>query len=366
MKFCIISIMNIKHISMISFYEKLLQKHNIDFDIIYLDRYGISESCSASNKYVFSVPQYRSMGFFKKLMYYIHFRNFTIKTIERNEYDFIIVWRTETAHLLRDYLLKRYKGRYSVDIRDYFYERIGILKCLLSRLLRHSCFSTISSPGFLAFLPKHEYIMLHSINEQVIQKDDMFRDSISRLPIHICFIGYVRFPEIDKSLIRIFANDPRYIMQYFGEGSAVLKEFCVANGIINVEFSNGFNVEETGELLQRADIINNVYGSGVIALDTAISIRFYYSVFFGLPILTSNGTFVDRMAIAIGNGFSVDLNNKNLPDDLYKWYTGINWRTFHENLRSCKVEFLNHNNLAEEKIIGHIQSIFRLKYEKSS
>lgn len=47
MRVCIVGIQNIKHMTTVSVYTELLKKHNIDYDIIYMDKYGIQEKSSA-------------------------------------------------------------------------------------------------------------------------------------------------------------------------------------------------------------------------------------------------------------------------------------------------------------------------------
>ena len=48
---CILSAVNIKHMSMISLYTEWLLRDNIDFDIIYMDKYGENEDFPAKKKY---------------------------------------------------------------------------------------------------------------------------------------------------------------------------------------------------------------------------------------------------------------------------------------------------------------------------
>ena len=48
-KICILSAVNIKHMAMISLYTERLLRNNIEFDIVYMDKYGESEEFPAKN-----------------------------------------------------------------------------------------------------------------------------------------------------------------------------------------------------------------------------------------------------------------------------------------------------------------------------
>lgn len=43
MKVCILSAVNIKHMSLITLYTEVLKQQGIEYDIIYMDKYGEDE-----------------------------------------------------------------------------------------------------------------------------------------------------------------------------------------------------------------------------------------------------------------------------------------------------------------------------------
>ena len=56
--------------------------------------------------------------------------------------------------LLFDLLLFKYKNNYILDIRDPSYEKFKLFNQILKKIICSSYFTTISSEGFLEFLPK--------------------------------------------------------------------------------------------------------------------------------------------------------------------------------------------------------------------
>jgi len=339
MKICILSIVNIKHMSLISLYTSYFEKNGIEYDIIYIDKYDEEEYTTAKSIYRYPIKISREWNNIKKLFVYWRFKKYAQNIINTNKYDYIIVWRTETAFMFADYLSRKMKGKYCVNVRDYCMEKNPLVFFRVKKAIKNATFTTISSDGFKSFLPKHEYITVHSFNEGLLEKckpKDRLREYFE--PIRICFIGYIRFFDIDKKLIDVLGNDSRYIIQFFGEGSQYLEKYVKDNKINNVEFNNGFQLEETPKFLEKADVINNLYGQNNIALDTAVSTKYYYALHMNIPILVFKGTYMEEISCRSGIGFAVDEDFTSLADDFYKWYHSIDYEEFKKR---CKREILN-------------------------
>lgn len=336
MKICILSIVNIKHMSLISLYTTFFDKYGIEYDIIYIDKYNEEEKTTANRIYRYPIFVDREWSKLRKLLVYWGFKSFAEKIINENKYDFVIVWRSETAHLFVNLLARKMKGKYCLNIRDYCMEENFLIFKRIRKVIKNSCFTTISSEGFESFLPRSNYLTVHSYNDSLLNQT-MPKKGFKKIgePINICFIGYVRFFETDKKLIDALGNDSRYVLQFFGEGSHYLEDYAKKRNIKNMEFIKGFKVEETGKLLQKADVINNLYGNNNIALDTAISTRYYYALYMNIPILVFQGTYMEKVSHEAGIGFAVSEDFSTLADDFYTWYHSLDFNQFKSN---CKDE----------------------------
>jgi len=352
MKICILSIVNIKHMSLISLYTSFFEKNGIEYDIIYIDKYNEEEKISANNVYRFPLSINRKWNKMKKLAAYWKFKDYAESIIKKNKYDFVIVWRTETAIMFSNFLSKNLKGNYCINIRDYCMEKNPFVFFRVKHAIKSSRFTTISSDGFKKFLPKYNYLTVHSYNEELLLNcKPKIRLNNYNEPIRICFIGYVRFFDIDKKLIDALGNDHRYIIQFFGEGSQELKTYADNKGIVNTEFIGGFPLEDTVKLLGSADVINNLYGFNNIALDTAISTKFYYALHQFIPILVFKKTFMEEISKECGLGFAVGDDFSNLADTFYEWYHSLSfdelkWNCLHE-IEEIKKSNSNFQNLLE-------------------
>ena len=94
-KVYIVANSNLKHVSLISLYTNILDKHKITYDIIYIERYGIKEKSNARKLYPFYLQF--SGGKINKIKGFLKFRRFAKKIIKENKYDFIIIIATTTA-----------------------------------------------------------------------------------------------------------------------------------------------------------------------------------------------------------------------------------------------------------------------------
>ncbi len=324
-KIVVLSTVNFKHMTVLNLYTDFLDNMQIKYDVIYIDKYGEFEDTNAENIYPYKLSIKKEWNFFRKLLKYIKFRKHAKNIIKKNKYDLVIVWNSFTALMFVDFLIFKFKNRFILNIRDYNYEKIPLIYLLMKKIIRNSRFTTISSDGFKSFLPKHDYINIHSINENLL-KNVSPRNNINEKssPIKITFIGYVRFFENDKKIIDLLGNDDRFIIQFFGEGSEKLNEYAKSNRYFNVFCRGRFESSKTSEFLNKTDVINNLYGYGKIELDTAISIKSFYAAYLQIPILVFDNTYMAKATK--GFNYVCNLNSNTFADDLYEWYQNIDFK----------------------------------------
>lgn len=345
MKICILGAVNIKHMTLISHYlDNIdLAKHKVD--IIYVDKYGINEEIKNVNMYKYPIKIDNKWTKLRKTKEYYKFKPFAKKIIKKNQYDLIIVWGSYTGHLFKDYLIKNYKNKYIFNIRDYFYEKSKLVYFRIKNIVDNSLITTISSEGFLEFLPKsNKYQVIYSFNKQIINNSNKCTSYNTKLPLKLSFIGNNRFYDIHKTLMYKLKNDERFILQYFGTGSDNLRKFAEENEITNTKFIDGFPMRETAKLLDETDILNNIYGNKEIALKTALSIRLYYSIYLNKPILTSPNTYTSYVSNKLGLGLDIDVDsNINIGDSIIRWYKSLDINEINE-LTTKEIINLEMNN----------------------
>lgn len=340
-KVCIVGASNIKHISLISLYTRYLNEHSIPYDIIYLDRYGIEEQTTAQNQYCFRANM--RIGKIKKLWTFWRFRHFVIDRLKCKDYDLVITWQATTAYLLCGFLGRKYRGKFVMNIRDYIMENNPFVRALLKRQLKQAAMVTISSEGFLEFLPDADYVRVNSINEELLA-DVVPATQEAAESYKIGFVGNCRFFSESYKLIHALGNDPRFELWYCGTNSDVLKNYAAENSIHNVHTIAGFAKEETLQIMSAFHMVNSAFGNDALDNRTLMPIRLYTALAMHLPILANEGTQLAKEVMAGHIGFVVD-NYADLAESLYNYL-----KTLDHNQHTENCERYLHNARQENRI----------------
>lgn len=331
MRVALLSAVNIKHMAMLSIYQDFLRRHEIPFDLIYMDKYDIEESFDCDNIYRFVNVIDHDLPRKIKIAKYFRFRKYARKILEKNKYDFIIVWNDVAINMFSDYLNRKWKNKYCLNIRD-TQKKKPLYKRWFQFATDNCAFATVSSDAYLPYLPKRDYLLIHSYNksmtEQCIERTSFRAENE---PIRISFVGKVRFFDYNKKLLDVFKNDERFVLGYYGIQSDVLKQYAEENGITNVDFVGEFPMEDTWKYIDRTDIINNFYGNDTVNRRTALSQKLYYGTALKLPILATGNTYTADLVDEYQLGIVVDKIDETMPDKVYQWYRNQKFEEFSEN-----------------------------------
>ena len=302
-------------------YEKFLNDNNIKFDLIIWNREGICEKNTANNVIEYKVRDVSDNKNPLKLFKFINFSNFVKKTINKNKYSKIIFLGTHACApaFLCNYLRKKYKNKYWIDIRDYQYEWFKPYYLMEKKSIKNSSTTVISSKGYEKFLPKYNYKYIHNIDNNMNQFVKAYQKEINESKIRIGFIGNVRYLEENIKLINIFANDDRYLLQYFGAGSEKIEKYAKEHNIENIVTAGRFESSQAIKYYNQIDIINNVYGNDSIGLTTALSNKLYFSIYLKIPLLVCENTYMEKLVNEYDIGFVLK-NETSFPDRLYSEY----------------------------------------------
>lgn len=358
-KIAILSSVNIKHMSLISLYTDVLKKNGLSYDIIYMDKYGEDEPFECAHKYRFVNVVKKSWPKLLKEAKYMTFVPYARQILKRENYDFIIVWNDVAIFQFGEFLAKHFKGRYCLNVRDNMGYDNSHFSWRYKNCFANSAFNTVSSRGYLDFLPKNaEYLPIHSLNLSALNGMRVHtRMRSENEPIRIGFIGYVRFFERNKKLLNVFKNDSRFELCYYGKGAEVLEEYARENDIKNTKFHGGFPVSKTAKYLEQIDIINNLYGNETVNLQKAISIKFYHALYSRIPIMVCPNTYVGSLAKELGYGFELSDEDivDTLPNRCYDWYKSLDYSRMDKSaeryLQSVEKENLELDNLIKQHLI---------------
>lgn len=352
MRICIISMNNLFLCPYINKYIASIGQ-SVDKDLIIWDRHDAKEDIVGfDNVFKWSFRMDERDNKAKKIVKFIKFNNFCSRIIKKQRYDKIIFLHNYSAILMINLLLRRYKNKYIVDIRDYSFENNFIFYHLQKKIIENSGMCVISSAAYKKFLPNYNYVLCHNdpnINKELIEKvrNRSRKDSD---PIQISFIGLVRFIEQNKKIIDIFGNDKRFVLAFYGQNSEVLKEYAHQKDIKNVIFKGRFEPSETSNFYLSTDVINNYYGNQSPSLIYALSNKLYYAAIFHMPIMVCKNTYMEEITRQYLFGIKIDEINKECVDRFYEEYCAINTA---EMARGCDLfmkQVENDNNLFKKEL----------------
>ena len=334
-RICFVSVGNIYITPYINQYTRIIKG---SYDLIYWDREGIEESVDDEGVCLIRFEK-KISGKLSKLFSYLRFRRFLIKKLKQKKYDYVILLSTIGALLLGGFLVRYYKGKFIIDVRDYTYEKNPIIYSIEKRTFKHAYKCVISSEGYKAFLPPNiDYMVVHNIRHLDCSTVERIRNrNKEKTILNISYIGFVNYQDQFKKLLLHLKNDSRFFLSFIGTRALELKSFCEANGIKNVVLADRFSPKEILNYYEEADIVNNLYGNHTPVLDYALSNKLYFAAALGMPILTCDGTFMSKVSHKYEFGIDVDLDSEDVADHIFNSYSRINW----DNLLNKTSLFLN-------------------------
>lgn len=357
-KICILGATNLKHMTLVSLYTEVLKRENAKYDVIYIDRYDEVEPTEAENRYRFRLYVDSSWPFLKKLKHYWKFRDYAIGILEKEKYDFIIVWNEFTAFMFSDYLSRKCKGKYSINIRDYNYNNVFFVQYRLHNAVKNSAFSTISSERFREFLPKGEYLFVHSYNDAVLHSlQPVQRKKTKGEKIRLMFIGRLSYPESKHKMIDSIGNDERFEFWLVGAGCEELIKHVEEKQYTNIKIKGSFTPSETADYLQNADIIFSLNQENEIFSDMLLPIKLYHSIKLHIPILAYKSSYTYEYANKLG--FAVGIEDKEISragDIIYEQYHKIKQEDIDAGCEYAMKDVIRTHKELEKRISQYILS----------
>lgn len=317
--------------------QKYLSKAEYKYDLIIWDRSGTKDNYGADKCYYMTtiLDKYRKsrqgrrglVNSIYKLFAYTKFHFYLTYHLRKNKYKGVFVFAQNTGIICLHTLIKYYRGRYILDIRDYFRETNKWVFYSDKKLIENSFANIISSEAYKSFLPEGKYILTH--NSQDFDKDiiQRFRTREKRKtrPIVLGCIGGIKFEQYDKKLLDFFANDNRFLLKFIGRGYDSLESYCEERKICNVYIEGEFPIDETLDKYESIDMILNMYGNNNLHLDFALSNKLYFAAQLGIPIVVCPHTYMEKISKKYQFGVSVDINIPSSKEKLIEFYDNIDY-----------------------------------------
>ncbi|SFQ62570.1 hypothetical protein SAMN05421670_3066 [Psychrobacillus psychrotolerans] len=286
MRLALICPSNMLYMPYVKSYETILNSNNVDYDIISWDRFHIEDPVNPLNYRDIKIGHQRSY------LDYLRYKKFIINKLNSKKYDKIIVFGIQISYFLKKYLLKYYKNKYILDIRDYN-KIINFFN--IKNIIENSNYTVLSSPGYFDWLPiGNKYLINHNTFIKNLNELKKNYNNFGSNNINIACIGALRDYQINIDLIKKLKNNEKVSLSFHGEGdiNKDIVKFIEKKAVNNVVVTGRYNQEEEASLYINSNLINTIIPNNHINSKTLLPNRLYNAVLFGRLLLTQEGTYL--------------------------------------------------------------------------
>lgn len=351
-KICLILPANLYFAPYINIYTNLLNKRGYKYDIIYWDREGVGEDLYTP----FKLKSNYNSNKFKKIIDYIKFSRFVNKKIKDNNYQKLIIFGSQYSVFASNFLCNKFKGKYIIDFRD-----LGIEQTLMHRfnkVLEGCKYIVLSSPAFSKYLPKgFDYIISHNFNIDTVRELINQEVSINKESIQeVLTIGGIRDFEQNSQIIEALSNDKRFFIHFVGKGidKKPLEDFARLNKVLNIKFDGYYDKKDEPDYIKKASFMNIFYPKKP-SHDTALSNRFYNSILYCRPMITTKNTIQGDFASKYGLGIGIE-NTSQLKEEIDNFIKNFDQEKYNKNRKDLLTKFIKDYDIWERSIIDFIEN----------
>lgn len=161
------------YIPYIEYYEDVFKNNDIKYECIFWDRFTNRNTEKNNNEYTVHITCEPGINKIRKLIPMYKFKKEIERIIEEEQYTHLVILTTVPGVLISKSLLRNFRNKFILDIRDYSYEKYGWYRKIVGELIINSYFTAISSNGFKTFLPKsNKIITCHNIGNSFSEEKE--------------------------------------------------------------------------------------------------------------------------------------------------------------------------------------------------
>ncbi len=351
MKVALIVPNNVWFCPYITIYTELLQRLNIEYNIISWNRDGHENN---DIQYEYCI---KSRNRVSLTIAYWKFARFVRKKLQTICYDKVIVFTPQSAIFLSRYLKRRYPQKYVFDFRDLSIEQKKLFKRPFKRVLRYSYINVISSTGFLKYLPTgFKYILSHNFNINDAKNAVESREKVivKRKPIEVLTIGGIRDYESNAEVINELVNRDDIVVKFVGKGPSASDLMELSTNLLakNIYFEGYYPKEKEKEYILDSTFLN-IYYPRKPSHDSALSNRFYNSLIYKRPMITTKDTTQGNYTSKYNIGIAIN-NCDNLAQELMRYLDKFDPISYEKSCNSLLKQFIDDYHIWEDSIYSFI------------
>ena len=349
----------IKYMPYMHFYLDMIPVNEYEIHLIYWNRDNGNDQVLNSSValHPFNKEMEDTIPLRRKIFSILQFGKYAQKELSIINPDLLIVMHSTTAVTIYATLIKKYKERYIFDYRDITYERIGVYKKMVGRIVKKSFVTFTSSEDFKKYLPDetNKIYTSHNILVESMHKTEQYKSRIKRNKseaLNIGFWGLIRHTEYNRQIIKQLGNDVRFELHYYGRATGEDLELLEESEkkYNNVFFHGEYMPEERDTFAMRTDLIHNLYSNLDVTTPHAMGNKFYDGLVYRIPQLCSVGSYMGRLCKEHGVGLECDPFDEEFGDIIINYYNNLDFRTFNRSCDELLQEIVEDVKKGERKI----------------
>ena len=175
----------------------------------------------------------------------------------------------------------------------------------------------------------------------------------------VAFLGGIGYYKQNVALVNSVKNNQGIKVIYRGRYPKEynIRDYCYDEKISNVEFYGAFNNSEKKSLYSDVDFINAIYGNDSLIVTTALPNKLYDCLFYKIPILVSNGTYLGEIVQEYGLGVLVDSNCEQLVQKIHEYRDNFNRDVFVKNCNSLLGVIFEEQQQTDEVLLEFLRGL---------
>lgn len=344
MKYLLVAPSNTVFMPYLTNYQKILDSHKIEYEIIVWDRMQLVEKA----KHIYEDDK---IGIKRNFFDYFKYCKYVKSVLKKNDYDRVVVFTLQTLFFLGNFLQKKFKGRFIGDIRDYN----NVVKFInVRKLNKASLFFVLSSDGFLDIIGNPEkYLINHNTTIKSINEiKDIKNINMNKEKISIGNIGAVRDLTINIKLIENIRNQNSFILNYNGKGPATanIEKYLKDNNILNVRITGQYKKNDELGLYMKNDFVNILMNDGDLNNQKLLPNRLYRAAEIGIPIVCLKGSHLANIVSIYKLGLVVE-NLEDIVEEINLYISNFDVDEYNSQRKIFMSKVILDNNKFEANLI---------------
>ena len=282
MKIVLIIPINLRFAPYVQYYTRILDEKQIEYKTVLWDKRNIIEEAD-------SVFHFHTSDFNRKrtLLGYILFDKHCKRFLKKEKFDKIIFFTMAPLFFMGQRFLKKYKGRYLLDIRDDSPFRRRFEK-RFDEVCNNAESVVVSSPKFAEWI-KIKTTICHNINMEMLVKYSYIIPATEfRIPIVITFAGMMIEQNMNIQVLKQLGNNPDFKFRFVGRpnlGMNEVEKYAKDNELANVIFEGEYKKEEIIDIYRLDSDLINIIRENTITNKNALPNKLYDAILAGIPLV---------------------------------------------------------------------------------